>query len=186
MTVQTLRSIGMNVDAQTMDWAAHRGAPRQERCARGRRLERLRHRRRRVRRQFADHQRLPQPRLRQQPARLALRQAARRTAHRLDQETVPAKRKELLDSFQTRAYEAVPVRTSASTRRLSPRAPVLKGLDKCGPACRRSGRSTSRRATRALGMGSFAVASPPRCRDGGGGGDRLPADPPVARATRRR
>ena len=61
MTVQTLRSIGVNVDAQTMDWASIGARRAKQRCARGRRLEHLRHRGRRVRRQLADHQRLPQP-----------------------------------------------------------------------------------------------------------------------------
>ena len=100
----------MNVDAQTMRLGDRSAARRAKKDApEAGRLERLRHGRRRVRRQLADHQRLPERRLRQRrcpgwPCDKTLDEL--RTAW--VRETAPAKRKEALDRFQTRAFESVP------------------------------------------------------------------------------
>jgi peptide/nickel transport system substrate-binding protein len=85
MAAQTMKSMGMNVDAQNLDWASI-GARRAKRDApeaggwnmyvtvAGEFDD-----------QLADQQRLPGRGLRQHAARLALRQAAGRPAHRMDE-----------------------------------------------------------------------------------------------------
>jgi peptide/nickel transport system substrate-binding protein len=130
MTVQTLRSIGMNVDAQNMDWASigARRAKRDAPEAGGWNVYVT------VAGEFDANSPITNAYL--SPA-CGNSLPGWPCDKRLDElrtawlrETVPAKRKELLDAFQARAYEAVPyVNLGQYSPAFAARA-SLKGVDK--------------------------------------------------------
>jgi peptide/nickel transport system substrate-binding protein len=130
MTVQTLRSIGMNVDAQNMDWASigARRAKKEAPEAGGWNVYVT------VAGEFDVNSPITNAYLSPScgnslpgwPCDKKLDEL--RTAWL--RETVPAKRKELLDAFQARAYEAVPyVSLGQYSPAFAARA-SLKGVDK--------------------------------------------------------
>jgi peptide/nickel transport system substrate-binding protein len=130
MTVQAMRSIGMNVDAQNMDWASlgARRAKKEAPEAGGWNVYTT------VAGQFDVDS----------PITNAYLSAACGTAlpgwpcdKQLDElrtawikETNPAKRKKLLDEFQERAYEALPYINAGQYQSASAARANLKGLDK--------------------------------------------------------
>jgi peptide/nickel transport system substrate-binding protein len=130
MTVQTLRSIGMNVDAQNMDWASigARRAKRDAPEAGGWNIYVT------VAGEFDVNSPITNAYLSPScgnslpgwPCDKKLDEL--RTAWL--KETVPARRKELLDAFQARAYEAVPyINLGQYSPAFAARA-SLKGIDK--------------------------------------------------------
>ena len=147
MAAQTLRSIGMNVDAQTMRLGddRRRAAPRRTRP-----------------RPAAGTCTSPWPAASTPTRRSPTPTSAPRAAtplpgwpcdKELDElrtawlkETNPAKRKELLDTFHARPTRRCPTSTPASTRRRSRRARRSRAPTSCSAACHRSGSSTSRAA----------------------------------------
>jgi peptide/nickel transport system substrate-binding protein len=130
MTVQAMRSIGMNVDVQNMDWASlgARRAKKEAPAAGGWNVYPT------VAGQFDVDS----------PITNAYLSAACGTAlpgwpcdKRLDElrtawikETNPAKRKKLLDEFQQRAYEALPYINAGQYQAASAYRANLKGIDK--------------------------------------------------------
>ena len=107
-------------------------------------------------------------------------------------ETVPARRKELLDRFQVaRVRGACPTPTSASTRpRLRGAGRSIKSLENrtataSDPLVRSTSRLAAPTASRAAHELRAARARRDAAGDGGGGDHRLPADPPLARRSGR-
>lgn len=130
MAAQTMKSIGLNVDAQTMDWASigARRAKRDAADAGGWNMYVT------VAGEFDVNSPI---------ANAYLGAACGNTLpgwpcdKKLDElrtawlkETVPAKRKELLDAFQSRAYEAVPYINAGQYSAAFAARASIKGLDK--------------------------------------------------------
>ncbi|WP_390349258.1 ABC transporter substrate-binding protein [Variovorax boronicumulans] len=130
MAAQTMKSIGLNVDAQSMDWASigARRAKKNPSDAGGWNMYVT----------FAGEFDANSP-----ITNVYLSAACGNTLpgwpcdKKLDElrtawlkETVPAKRKELLDAFQTRAYEAVPYINAGQYSAAFAARANLKGLDK--------------------------------------------------------